>query len=123
MSKVYAYLLIPIISLSLVTAQTLWAVAVKSKLIFNSNSPIQILQNIIGNEKIWVGAMLYLVTTGLYFYLFSKLPFIVIQISVTALAIIFSALIATFFFHEAMSLGTVFGILLVAAGLGLVILR
>ncbi len=123
MSKIYAYLLIPFISLSLVTAQTLWASAVKSKTIFNSSNPLQILQNVIGNEKIWLGAILYLVTTGLYFYLFSKLPFFVIQISVTALAIIFSALIATFFFHEALSLTTVGGIVLVGFGLGLIILR
>lgn len=123
MLRFYPYLLLPLVSLALVSAQTLWAGAVKSQGIFSTNDPVRIFLAIIGNEKIWLGALLYLATTGLYFFLFSKLPFFVIQISVTAMAIIFSTLIATFFFHEAITITNLLGIALVASGLGLLFLR
>lgn len=104
----------------LVSAQALWASVAKASGTFKGTA-IHILSNLVASPRIWFGAVLYVIATSIYFFLLSNNRFFVVQISMTAIAIIFSCLLAYLVFHERITPINVLGILLVFAGLIMVI--
>ncbi|MSR68540.1 hypothetical protein EXS66_02025, partial [Candidatus Saccharibacteria bacterium] len=109
MQNIIFILLLPVVALSLVTAQSVWRSAVVDDKIF-SGSLTAAIMNAATNPKMWLGALLYIATTILYLFLFSKLKFFVVQISVTGLALIFTAAISHFIFHEEITIMNLTGL-------------
>ena len=120
MENIIFLLLLPVVALSLVTAQSLWRSVVVNDKIFSGSLSAAII-SAATNPKMWLGALLYMATTILYLFLFSKLKFFVVQISVTALALIIATAVSHFIFHEEITIINLTGILLVMLGLGLVV--
>lgn len=120
MQNIIFLLLLPVVALSLVTAQSLWRSVVVNDKIFSGSLSAAII-SAATNPKMWLGALLYMATTILYLFLFSKLKFFVVQISVTALALIIATAVSHFIFHEEITIMNLAGLLLVMIGLGLVV--
>jgi uncharacterized membrane protein len=103
-------------ALLLSAGQALWGKAVKHDNIM-SGSVTHILQNLLANPKVWLGGLLYILATLLYFLILSKNKFFAVQITMTALSIVLSTLIAIVFFHERPNPVNIIGISFVAIGL------
>lgn len=116
------YLLIPLIAAMLVSAQACWGSFIKSTKPFNG--PVgTIIGNLVTGPRIWLGALLYICATLVYFLALSKLRFFTIQLSVTALAIILSTTLSRLLFHESLTALNIIGMLLMLGGVGLVLAR
>ena len=111
-----AYLfLLPVVAIALVGAQSLWRNAVVKEEIF-SGSFAEIATKVITNPKMWLGGLLYIATTALYLFLFSKVKFFVVQITVTGLALILSTAISYYIFHEEINTVNLVGLFVVFIG-------
>ncbi len=66
------------------------------------------------------GAILYVVATLIYLWLFSKYPYFSVQLTMVSLAVVFSLLVSYFIFKEHISIVNFFGIPLILAGVILV---
>jgi drug/metabolite transporter (DMT)-like permease len=117
-----SYLLIPLMAFLLVSAQAFWNSAIKGHQLLKGSAST-VFSNLISSPKIWAGVLLYIATTAVYFILLSKTKFFTVQVTMTALSIIFSTLMAALFFHEKISLINVAGMLVVLMGLPLVLSR
>jgi len=115
-------LLIPVLPLLLVSAQTIWAVGVKRYHLV-SGTPSQVLFNFLTSPHIWAGGVLYIGATFLHLFLLSRFRFFAVTVSVTALAILLSTLVSAVFFKEQFSYTNIAGAMLVLVGLPLVLLR
>jgi drug/metabolite transporter (DMT)-like permease len=106
----------------LVSAQAFWNSAIKGQKLL-SGSFSQIASNLISNPRIWAGIILYIATTAVYFILLSKIKFFTVQVTMTALSIVFSTLLAALFFHERISAINIAGMFVVLLGLPMVLTR
>src|SRR5688500_13115090 len=95
-------LLIPLLPVLLVSAQTIWAVGVRRHQLI-SGTPPQILINLLTSAHIWIGCILYVGATLVHLFLLSRFRFFAVTVSVTALAIMLSTLVSTLFFKEPFS--------------------
>jgi len=120
MTNPVTYLLVPLMALLLVTAQATWGTAIKRQHLLEG-SPSKVLGNLISSPRIWIGILIYIAATAVYFLLLSKAKFFSIQVSMTAISIIFSTLLATILFHEKISLLNGIGAALVLVGLAFVL--
>jgi drug/metabolite transporter (DMT)-like permease len=116
------YLLIPLMAFLLVSAQACWNSAIKGQNLLKGSFS-SIISNLASSPKIWAGIFLYVATTAVYFVLLSKTKFFTVQVTMTALSIIFSTLVAWLFFHERISAINVAGMIVVLLGLPLVLNR
>lgn len=121
-NAVSTHLLVPVVALLLVTAQAMWGTAIKSRHLLEGSAG-KILLNLITSPRIWTGVLLYIAATGVYFTLLSRARFFSVQISMTAVAILLSTLLAAVLFHEKISAVNLAGMLLVLIGLALVLAR
>lgn len=103
----------------LVSAQATWAAAVKGRQLTDSGI-VPFLVSLLTDYRIWIGVVLYVCATATYFILLSQHKFFMVQVSMTALVIVFSTLLAGVVFHESITALNVIGIILVLAGLVLV---
>lgn len=116
------HMLVPVVALLLVTAQASWGTAIKNQRLLEG-TPFNIIINIATSPRIWIGVLLYVAATGVYFTVLSKARFFSVQISMTAIAILLSSILAATLFHEKLSVLNVFGMVLVVIGLALVLAR
>lgn len=115
------YILAFLISACLISGQAAWGSAVKQIAPIGSEiSTTELASRLLVSPKIWLGGLFYILGTAIYFLLLSKAKFFSVQIAMTGLAIIFSTLIAHFFFKETISPTNFAGILLVLSGVLLV---
>ena len=122
MTNIIYLSLLPVVATALVAAQSLWRNAVVKDAIFKGKLG-DILSHTVTNPKMWLGGILYIATTVLYLFLFSKLKFFVVQITVTGLALMLSTAISHYIFHEDISVLNLLGLLMVLIGIGLVVQR
>ena len=114
------YIMMPVMALLLVSAQSLWASVIKnSNALEGSISTIAI--NLLSNWKMWLGALIYIVATLVYFYMLSKLKFFSVQIAMTAISIIFSVVLSIFVFGEKPNMVNLLGIAVVLVGIIMVL--
>ena len=115
------YILALLISACLISGQASWGSAVKQIAPLGSNvGAVDLLTKMILSPRFWLGVCFYLVGTGLYFLLLSKVRFFSVQITMTGLAVVLSVLIAHFFFKESISPLNLVGVSLVVSGIFLV---
>jgi drug/metabolite transporter (DMT)-like permease len=120
MERFANFLLVPLMSLMLVSAQALWGSAIKNDKPFE-HSLSGVTTAFISNPKIWGGIGLYILATGVYFVLLSRHKFFVVQIGLAALAILFSTALSSFFFHEKLTIINLVGMIIVICGLAMVL--
>ena len=121
---VMVYVLAVLISLCLISGQSLWGSAVKQIAPPGSNVAMQdLLIQMLQHPKLWLGGLCYVAGTVLYFMLLSQAKFFSVQISMTGLAIVLSVLISYFVFREVITSINIVGILLVLLGVALVMHR
>jgi uncharacterized membrane protein len=116
MTNPVTYLLVPLMALLLVTAQATWGTAIKQKHVLDGSAG-KIFTNLVTSPRIWIGVIIYILATGVYFLLLSKAKFFSIQVSMTALSIIFSTALAAILFNEHISAVNIVGAALVLFGL------
>ena len=116
MSSQAIYLLIPVMAILLVSAQAMWGLAIKHGNLIQGGV-VQSVTNVIGSPKIWLGALLYMLATAVYFVMLSRGKFFVIQISMAGIATILSTILASVIFYEAISAANIMGMFLVITGL------
>lgn len=114
--------LVPIMAGLLVLAQATWGTAIKKQHVLQGSAS-KILSNLVTSPRIWLGIIIYICATAVYFVLLSRIKFFSVQLSMTALSIIFSTALAHYLFHEHISLINVVGGCMVLAGVGLVLAR
>lgn len=120
MAAYLPYFMIPIMALLLVLAQSLWASAIKMENVLHG-SLSNIFINLISNCKMWIGAIIYIAATLVYFYMLSKMKFFSVQVAMTAVSIIFSVGLSIFLFNEKPGILNIVGILIVLMGIVLVL--
>lgn len=109
-------------ALLLVSAQAIWGTAIKKHHVLQGSAS-KIVGNLISSPRIWIGALIYIAATGVYFLLLSKAKFFSVQVSMTAISIIFSTVLAAVLFHERISPLNALGAVLVLVGVALVLSR
>ena len=119
MSNALSYLLLPLMSALLISAQSIWGIEVKAG-ILNGNAQTVVL-NLLTSWKMWLGALIYVLATLVYFILLTKLRFFSVQVAMTGVSILLSVAVAYAIFGERPSLLNGMGILLVFCGLVLVL--
>lgn len=117
-----AYLLVPVMALLLVTAQAMWGTAIKQHHVLEGTAS-KILVNLISSPRIWIGVFIYICATAVYFLLLSKVKFFSVQVSMTAISIVFSTILAALIFHEKITVVNLVGMMAVLIGLPLVLAR
>jgi drug/metabolite transporter (DMT)-like permease len=122
MQGVLPYLLMPVMACLLVLAQALWGSVIKNQHALKGNAGT-IANNLFSNPRMWLGALIYIIATLLYFYMLSRLRFFSVQLAMTGLSIAFSTLLAFSFFHESISAINILGAFIVLAGVGLVLYK
>ena len=122
MTNSAVYLLVPLMASLLVIAQATWGTAIKKQHILEGSFG-KIFNNLVSSPRIWIGLCIYVVATGVYFLLLSKAKFFSVQVSMTALSIIFSTVLAYIIFDEKISALNIFGTALVLVGLFFVLAR
>lgn len=115
------YILAAIISASLATAQALWGSAVKT-ISNNIKNPgvVELVFQMLHTYKFWIGAVLYVFSTALYFVLLSKAKFFSVQITMTGVAAVMAILISTLVFQEKITVVNALGIVLIFVGVFLI---
>lgn len=104
----------------LITAQTLWAHAIKNQHLLEGSFG-KVFVNIITSTKIWAGVILYIFATAVYFLVVSKGKFFHVQVLLVSMSIIFAAIIAAVFFSEGLTIYNIIGMTTVIIGLILVL--
>jgi uncharacterized membrane protein len=120
MPNILVYILVPIMSLLLISAQTVWAHAIKNQHLLEG-SMSKVFVNLITSTKIWLGVVLYVIATGVYFLVVSKGKFFHVQILLVSVSIVLAAIIAAVLFNERISTPNIVGMVFVLAGLILVL--
>jgi drug/metabolite transporter (DMT)-like permease len=114
--------MMPVMAFLLVIAQTLWASVIKTGNALQGSLPT-ITLNLMTSWKMWLGALIYIVATLVYFYMLSKLKFFSVQIAMTALSIIFSTTLSVLIFNEKPTLINITGAAVVLVGVFLVLYK
>ena len=122
MLQALPYLLLPILAGCLVLAQSMWGIAIKQQHVLNGSIP-QIITNILTSPRMWIGVIVYVISTMIYFYMLSRLRFFSVQISMTALSIIFSSALSIVIFKELPDKINILGGILVIIGAALVLYK
>jgi multidrug transporter EmrE-like cation transporter len=122
MTNPITYLLVPLMALLLVTAQATWGTAIKKQHVLEGPAG-KIIGNLITSPRIWLGIIIYVGATVVYFLLLSKAKFFSVQVSMTAISILFSTLLAAMLFDEKITPLNLAGMILVLDGLPLVLSR
>jgi multidrug transporter EmrE-like cation transporter len=118
------YLFIVLLSLCLVSAQSLWGSTAKANNPeLHNYSTHEFLIKMLQSPKVWLGAALYVVGTLAYFVILSKIKFFSVQIALTGLAILLSTLVAAVVFHEKITPVNIVGMILILLALPLVLSR
>lgn len=118
------YLLALIIASCLVAGQALWASTVKNITAGQSTiNAIILIQKMLMQPFFWFGVLAYLLGTGCYFLLLSKVKFFSVQVTMTGLAITLSLLVSHFLFKEQLSFINLCGIACILLGIFLVFNR
>lgn len=112
--------MMPVMASLLVIAQALWGTVIKKGHALQG-SVGQIAINLLSNYRMWLGALIYVLATLVYFYMLSKLKFFSVQIGMTALTIIFSILLSVIIFNERPSLVNLMGAAIILLGVGLLL--
>lgn len=120
MTSYLIYLLVPVLSGLLVSAQAMWGTVIKNDHALKGSLG-NVALNLISNPKMWIGAFIYIVATLLYFFLLSKIRFFSVQIAMTGLSIIFSTFLAAWLFHEKLAVFNYIGALIVIVGVAFVV--
>lgn len=120
MQKLSIYFLVPVMATFLVSAQAIWGHTIKKGGLM-SGSPAHIVNNLITSPGIWLGAVLYALTTLVYFVMLSRGKFFVIQLSMAAVSTILATILANVVFKEHISSTNIVGMVIVIIGLGFVI--
>lgn len=120
MKELLPYLLMPVMAGLLVTAQALWGTVIKTGNALQGTIPT-IAINLATSWRMWLGALIYVMATLVYFYMLSKLKFFSVQIAMTALSIIFSVGLSVILFNEKPSIINISGIVIVFIGICLVL--
>jgi drug/metabolite transporter (DMT)-like permease len=113
------FILMLLLATLLVSAQALWGGAVKGRHLLDGGLVSAALE-LLGNYRIWIGGVLYVGATALYFVLLSQYKFFFVQVTMTALVIIFSTVLAALIFHEQITAVNLIGVGFVITGLALV---
>lgn len=122
MPNIATLLLVPLMAFLLVTAQATWGTAIKQHHVLEGPAG-QIFTNLITSVRIWIGILIYIAATAVYFLLLSKVKFFSVQVTMTALSIIFSTALAVLLFHEKISPVNILGAAIVLFGLVFVLAR
>lgn len=122
MNNAISYLLVPVMAMLLASAQAMWNSAIKNQHLLQAKAS-SAFTNVLSSPRMWLGAFLYIVATVVYFILLSKNKFFSVQVSMTAVAIIFSTVLAAVVFNEKISLVNAVGMLVVLTGLTLVLAK
>lgn len=102
----------------LVTAQATWKSGVGvHKELFEDRLSFSGVLSFVFSPHVIAGGFLYIVATGLYFYMLSKYEFSFIQALAIPLSLIFSLAVATVFFNETISLISMVGVLFIIIGI------
>lgn len=116
------YLLLPVLASCLVIAQAMWGTAIKHQHVLQGTIG-KIVVNVITNPRMWAGVVIYIVATMIYFYMLSKLRFFSVQISMTALAIVFSSILSVIIFHERPDSINIIGGIVIIIGAAMVLYK
>jgi drug/metabolite transporter (DMT)-like permease len=113
---VFIYTAITAILLSL--GQALWKIAALKFPLHQKDglSSFEATTKVLLSYHFILGAIIYVLATLLYLWLFSKYPFFIVQITLVSFAIVFSLTIATLLFRENISLINLIGIPLIILG-------
>jgi drug/metabolite transporter (DMT)-like permease len=112
------------LSLCLISAQSLWGSTAKANGIENHHySTAEFLTRMIQSPKVWLGALLYIIGTLVYFLILSKIKFFSVQIALTGLAILLSTGVAVIVFHERITPTNIVGMIMILISLPLVLSR
>lgn len=104
--------------------QVMWGSVVRSIAPIGVNiSYRDLLHNVVLAPRFWLGCVFYVLGTVCYFILLSKVKFFSIQITITALAIVFSLLVSHFVFKEDITLANIIGICIIIFGAFFVLQR
>jgi drug/metabolite transporter (DMT)-like permease len=122
MTNSITYFLVPLMAFLLVTAQATWGTAIKKQHVLEGSAG-KIVTNLVTSPRIWIGIFIYVAATGVYFLLLSRAKFFSVQVSMTALSIIFSTILAAVLFNEKISLINIIGAGLVLLGLFFVLAK
>src|SRR5581483_6458045 len=120
MQSILPYLMMPVMACLLVSAQALWGTVIKKQHALHG-SISTIFNNLISNPRMWLGALIYICATLLYFYMLSRLRFFSVQVAMTGLSIVFSTLLAMALFHEKPNLINLIGAAIIIIGVSMVI--
>lgn len=117
------YFLTAITGLMLSAAQSLWKTSAVNfpRLTASGMSTVNAAIQVFFSLKFISGALLYVLATLLYVWLFSKYPFYAVQISLVSFSIIFSLIISNVIFKENLQLMNYLGIPLILIGVSLVV--
>ena len=116
------YLLLPVLAGCLAVAQAMWGTAIKQHHVLQGSIG-KIIGNVITSPRMWAGVIIYIIATMIYFYMLSRLRFFSVQISMTALAIVFSTVLAIIVFHERPDTINIIGGVLVIIGAAMVLYK
>jgi drug/metabolite transporter (DMT)-like permease len=122
MTNPVTFFLVPLMALLLVSAQAIWGTAIKKQHILEGSAS-KIITNLVSSPRIWLGIVIYVAATAVYFLLLSKAKFFSVQVSMTALSIIFSTTLAAILFNERISVLNFIGTALVLLGLVFVLAK
>lgn len=120
MQRFGIYALVPVMATLLVSAQAVWGYVIKHNGLMRG-SPSQVIVNLLTSPGIWLGALLYGLTTLVYFMMLSRGKFFIIQLSMAAVSTILATILASVVFKEHISTANVIGMIIVIIGLGFVI--
>jgi drug/metabolite transporter (DMT)-like permease len=112
------YFYVFIVAIFLATAQTLWKIAGNNyaSLAKDFSSLAAILKTAFSPQFI-AGAILYVVATAIYVWLFSRYTFFAVQVTLISTSVILAALISYFFFKENPSPINIFGLVVIIVGI------
>lgn len=120
--KYVPYLFLPVLALCLVVAQSMWGTAIKHQHVLQGSLG-KIAVNVLTSSRMWAGVIIYIIATMIYFYMLSKLKFFSVQITMTALSIVFSTVLSIIVFKEKPDTINIIGGLIVIAGAGMVLYK
>lgn len=116
------YLLTLVAAVVLAGGQALWKTAAVGypKLITEGIPTFRAAITVLLSPSFIFGAILYVIATLIYLWLFSKYPYYQVQIILVSFSILASLMISRFIFKETFNLVNLVGMLLIIAGAALV---
>jgi drug/metabolite transporter (DMT)-like permease len=113
-----------VFALLLVTGQTCWKTAVdKHAALFHGPVAAANVLAFVLSPLVLLGGCVYVVATGLYFFMLSRYNFSTVQAMAIPLSLLFSIAVAVSLFNERLAAVNYLGVILIAAGIVLVVMR